>query len=398
MPTKYWLGNAAYATQVTNLTPANVEIGDVFTATFTDEKITAAVAFTATAATVANVTAGLAAAIAADTREIVRRVTPSDQTTYLRLTAVTSGRPFTVTPSTTNGGAADTQTLTATVSTASSGPNDMSCPANWSGLTLPTTSDDVIFEGSAADALFGLNALTGISLGPIIQTGDIKLGRIEAGQLYYAALKSTSVSITGTSTLVAIDVESASNATITVNNTAAPPSGQDYCVYLKGTDIQTVPVLAGYVGIAAWPGDTATLDSSGIVSGSAGAIIGVGSGATVTGVTLKLDDATAHLWASVPTITTGGASRLHQWAGNWTTGTFKGTSIAYVYGAVTCTTTTTDYQAVVDGSVSFAAKTLTTWNHYGRSLLYDPYNVVTVTTENDYGDYSGGRDTNPDYA
>ena len=100
--------------KVVDLTPANVEIGDIFKVLVQVEGyVDTTVSFTATAITVANVTAGLTALLAA----LPHPITPVDNATKVTVTAVNPGQPFILTPSTVNGGAADTQTLTATTTT-----------------------------------------------------------------------------------------------------------------------------------------------------------------------------------------------------------------------------------------------------------------------------------------
>jgi len=100
-----------YITEVSaRLTPVTVEIGDVFTAVINGRHT---VSFTATAATVANVTAGLTAAINAfDYGDGMgqKPVTASDQTTYVKLVASDAETTFSVTASAVDGGGADTQT------------------------------------------------------------------------------------------------------------------------------------------------------------------------------------------------------------------------------------------------------------------------------------------------
>ena len=96
------------ATQLATLTPANVEIGDIFTVIINSLSIS----FTATVATVANVTAGLTTAINAS--GVASLVTATDNTTTITIVGDSGGRFFTVSTSTTNGGATDNQTLTAT--------------------------------------------------------------------------------------------------------------------------------------------------------------------------------------------------------------------------------------------------------------------------------------------
>ena len=82
--------------QVSTVTPANVEIGDTFTAAINGTAIN----FTATVATVANVTAGLTAAINGSAEN--GNVTAVDQTTHVEITSDAAGTAFTLTSSTTN--------------------------------------------------------------------------------------------------------------------------------------------------------------------------------------------------------------------------------------------------------------------------------------------------------
>lgn len=118
MATNYYLGTTTARQQVVTVTPANVEVGDIFRLTLTlDDSSVITITFTATAATVANVTAGLTAAWNASLNPWVAAITAADNTTNLTLTADVAGVPFSLTTSTANGGAVDDQTLTAVVTT-----------------------------------------------------------------------------------------------------------------------------------------------------------------------------------------------------------------------------------------------------------------------------------------
>jgi hypothetical protein len=111
--------------EVYTATPATVQIGDVFTLTIVDEYGRAgSVSFTAAAATVANVTAGLTAAWNASTNAAVATVTAADDTTHVTLTGDVTGFEFTLTGSTTDGGGANTQTLILVNTIQGSGPDD----------------------------------------------------------------------------------------------------------------------------------------------------------------------------------------------------------------------------------------------------------------------------------
>lgn len=104
--TSQTLGDAVMEIRVT---PATVENTDIFVISAAGVAIST---FTATAGTVANVTAGLTSNWNSSTSDYATYVTAVDQTTYVELRGGT-GQGFAVTTSTTDGGGADTQTLTA---------------------------------------------------------------------------------------------------------------------------------------------------------------------------------------------------------------------------------------------------------------------------------------------
>src|SRR5438309_1168624 len=96
MSKRSFIGGATAVTQVDKFTPANVESTDDFTLTTTLENgVAVALTFTATAATVANVTAGLTAEWNANPM-LAAIALAADATTYMTLTAVTAGQPFAV--------------------------------------------------------------------------------------------------------------------------------------------------------------------------------------------------------------------------------------------------------------------------------------------------------------
>jgi hypothetical protein len=98
--------------QVSTLTPSNVNINDVFTAIINGLPIS----YTALAATVADVVAGLAAAITASAQgAIVTAVNTSSQ--YVTVTARVAGTAFTITTTTTTGAGVGNQTLITSTTT-----------------------------------------------------------------------------------------------------------------------------------------------------------------------------------------------------------------------------------------------------------------------------------------
>lgn len=175
MATKYWVGKAVAVAQISTATPATVETNDIFRLIVGGLTIAT---FTATAGTVANVTAGLTAAWNASTHPYATGITASDQTTHVKLLADVAGVPFTVTSSTTNGGAADTQTLAMATTTANAGPNAFATAANWSDAVVPVNTDTVVAENSSISILWDLDQ-SGVTLAELrvmkSYTGNIGL-------------------------------------------------------------------------------------------------------------------------------------------------------------------------------------------------------------------------------
>ena len=123
--------------QIVTVTPANVQVGDVFTLTVDGQ---AAARFVASAATVANVTAGLKAAW--DAAGGKNRSAAVDGTTVLTLTAAAAGDSRAITGTAVNGGANDTQTITIAETQAGTS-------ATWK-LVLSIANVDYVFDTGVA--------------------------------------------------------------------------------------------------------------------------------------------------------------------------------------------------------------------------------------------------------
>ncbi|NQU76043.1 MAG: hypothetical protein HQ546_07015 [Planctomycetes bacterium] len=186
MATLLWRGDALAVAQIDTLTPANVGIGDTFTATINGKSITV----TATAATVANVTGLMTTAWNATEIPEFAEVTASDSTTHVTLTADTAGKPFTVTATEADGDASDDQTFSQATTTANAGPNVLAA-ANFRDISddsmgLPTSGDFVHFKDSSVSMLYALEAISGVDLGGLhiwaSYTGSIGLPRLNEDQ------------------------------------------------------------------------------------------------------------------------------------------------------------------------------------------------------------------------
>lgn len=271
MATKRWRGDAPAVAQVSHYTPANVEVGDIFTLTCNGKTISV----TAAAATVASVVGLLVTALTDTTIAEFREVTPTNGTTHLVLTANDAGIPFTITSSATDGGGANTQTFTASTPIANSGPNNWDVAANWEPSGVPATGDVVYFDNGSSPCLYGLNQSAVQLLEMHVRrsySGRIGLPRVNNSGTGYIEYRPTYLAVGATalfigdgsgsgSSFLKIDVGSALSVT-QVYYTAAPNSGQDASLFWKGSNSNNgFEIYQGYAHIAMEPGESADIDT-----------------------------------------------------------------------------------------------------------------------------------------
>jgi hypothetical protein len=296
MATKIFRGDAQVVRQVTTITPANVEIDDVFRIIINQKEIE----FTATAATAANVTAGLAAAWSASLEPETGEITATDDTTHVTLTGPTDGRPFTVTTSHTDGGGANTQTLTAsTVAGTGTGPEYWDNADNWSPSGVPANGDDVILQDCPVSIKYGL-AQSAVQLASFRQfstfTGDV--GLPSYNQLGYFEYRETELAIGATEFELGIGDGSGSGrirlntgtgqTTGIIRNAGASPERGLPAILWRGTHAaNAINITKGTLGIAWIKGHVATVQTLriGFETNEAGdAEVRCGSGVTHTNV------------------------------------------------------------------------------------------------------------------
>ncbi len=391
MATNIWLGCTTAVAQVDTFTPDTVEVDDVFTLTITDDAgNTHAVSYTATAATVANVTAGLTAAWNADTHRLCTPITAADETTYMTLTADTAGVPFSVASTTTDGGGNDTQTLTRAAGTANSGPNDYGVVNNWSLGAIPVDTNDVVVPPGTPAILYGLNQASVAIASFTEMAGHANaIGRIDDyGYLYCLRIDPDALTLEGSGSLCAIDIGTAA-IDVFVNHTGSPSATGRQVVYLKGSAIDEVIGRNGYGSIGRYPGHTATVTGGFELTGGYWTI---GAGTTVTGTTLRARSAYAYVYASVPTVTIDANAHYYQEAGAWTTGYVLDGGKVYPNAAGTYATTKVYEGGEVDKSQTFTSVTFTNTEVYGTSNpINDPLEQITFTNAITHPDKQGRR-------
>jgi len=284
MATRYYTGAAKEVAQVNTVTPANVLVGNTFTLTCNGKTLV----FTATAATVANVTAGLVALVAASEEPEWLEVAATDSTTHVTLTANTPGKPFTQTSSASGG----TATLITATATANSGPEQYDLAANWSAATAPVNGDTVIIEGAFNLRYGTLASVTAART--IIRdfSGTMGLPPVNADGGYpeyrsqYFLMSSTVLDVMEnvTSGMIRLNVGSA-QTTATVYSTGGATVPTLHALTFLGThNSNALNVLSGSVGVATEAGESATVATFKTGAGTFGGNLDVtlGLGCTLT--------------------------------------------------------------------------------------------------------------------
>ena len=267
-------GDAPAVAQVVHAVPANVEVGDTFSLAINGKEVR----YTAVAATIADVTAGLAAAIAASPHPEFAEVAATADSAKLVLAARAAGVPFAVSGSAANGSGANTQTLTLTTIVPSAGPHHWDTAANWSGGSVPAAGDHVTLEDSAVSLRYGLNQ-SSVSLASLriaaSFTGEIGLPRENAAaSSSYAEYRERFLTIGaavieighgaasrlgGGSGRVQLALVS-SAAAIAVHGAAFPAEEDLPAILLASAPANsTLDVSGGSVGVAIFGGQTASL-------------------------------------------------------------------------------------------------------------------------------------------
>jgi len=377
-----WTGMADAVAQVDTFTPANVEIGDIFTLTVTGADGTShAVNYTATEATVSNVTAGLTAAWNNDADPLCTPITAADNTTNLTLTADTAGDAFSVASSTTDGGGTDDQTLTRAATTANDGPKVWDSSDNWSnGVPGSAANQDVYVENWSGDILYGLdqsgaaNTITSLHIADTF-TGKIGVNEAAGFSVGYLEIKAVNIYIgeqLGSSSGAGsgrIKIDNGTTAvSIFVHRTAAASDpGKSACRLKANQASSGIYVDKGDVSILPNSDESGTLFS--VLLGHRGsptsdATVYIGAGATVTNLTLYAG--TVYLAASAAI----------------TTGTMYGGTLYWQKGSFTTLNQYTGSNII--GLSSLNGTIVGTWNHYGGSVDFSRLTQAIVITTYKY--------------
>ncbi|MBN1377864.1 MAG: hypothetical protein JXA04_01360 [Gammaproteobacteria bacterium] len=368
-----YTGDAEAVAQVDKFTPANVEIGDIFTLTVTGmDGRTVSISYTAEAATVADVTAGLTEAWNNSTDALCSGITAEDvSSSYVTLTANIPGTAFYVTASAVNGGSTDDQTLTKASVTANSGPHDASCADNWSGGAVPggASGQEVFIEN--ATILYGLD-MSGISNAlSSLTTSNSQVGQNPAAGFLpvYFQIKASIINIglhTGPgsvthTTPINIDAGSTATEIIVYDSGSNSDSSQPAVRLLANNSSTNIAVKKGKVGIAFDNDDTATVGNitiNYISNVSTDADVYIGTGVTFNNLIQKGGDCICR--SSIVTACAMTAGTLKTYG----TGTIASIDVRGGSAELNSTGTITNLvvrgTGIIDFTKSSAARTVTT--------------------------------------
>jgi hypothetical protein len=399
--TIYWRGDAVAIAQVDTLTVGGtVEADDLFKMTINGKTLTVVAGSTSAATVAASLVAAwnlLTQAQSPEFYEVVAAVTSGGAFT---LTAKTAGLPFVVTVATTeaNGDAADDQTFGVAHTVVSSGPNDASTLANYSGAALPVDGDTLILENTNSSLLYGLDALAAVTLASLVIkqsfTGLVGLPRVHgSGTGMYQEYRVQYFAVGSTLWSLGLGDGSGSGRiklnfgtvqyTGTIFNSGTSTENNIPAVLIKGTHASNaLSILKGSVGVAIFASELSTISVLKIAyvsSIQSDVVLVLGVGVTVTTITKTGGSLTAQagLAAAITTLTQYDGTCTLGGAIAVTTATIGGTLIDQSSGTIT--TLTLLPKGVYDHSKSLVAKTITTHTITTGCKHLDPYGVVTRT-------------------
>lgn len=379
-----WRGDAPAVAQVITATPANVEVGDQFSLTINGKSIS----YTAAAATVADVVAGLADAVSDSDLPEFEEVQATDTASEVTLVARTPGVPLSIAASTVNGGGADTQTLTIAEVTPSSGPHHWDAAANWSSGSVPGGGDDVFIEDSETSILFGLEqsavVLDSLQIAASF-TGEIGLPRInDQGSTSYAEYRPRTLQIGAAALEIGsgdglgsgrIRLDTGSAVTALMLHASGISLEDDVpAIVWKGTHASNLVTVAdGNLGIAVEGGDTAVVSTLRQAGGS----VSCAPGVTLTTIQ-RSGNGELRLQSDAGTLVqSGGETEIR---GSAAVGTLQldGGRVAFLSDGTITTLDIDGVEAVIDFSCDVRPRTVSACTLRHGSII-DPHGTVTWT-------------------
>jgi hypothetical protein len=394
MATTFWVGNAINTPGVDTITVTSFAVGQTLTATINGK----AIVYTGvTGDTPALGATGLFNLLTAATappefqeltyvNSVSAVITATEAVPNVKSLNLTGGLVVTA-----GGGAAVTQTH----STAGSYQSDVNNANNWSragAASLPVNGDDVIVADSSVPLLWNLAALAAVQFLSYNrwQSFTAQIGLPENNPNGYVEFRNTYFKFTASGTLNAnLGIGTTGGGpsrerydfgatTVNVNVYAAGSPADDYAVRLLGTAI-TLNVLGTSVGVAALPGETATVPTA-VIDGGGTLAYGLG----VTGTTVAVNAGTFVTNTTITTLTVYNGSQAVVGSTGGSFGSLSaqnGSSVIWNSNSTVSTLTLTS-GSTFDKSGDARLMTITTSTIDGDSCrILDPLTTITFTNK-----------------
>lgn len=366
-----------YQAKTFTITAASSGLTSVWTFTLTeDDGSTTTISYTEDGSpTPTEIATGLCDAWNAGTHPSVARITATNPSAgVVVLTMDTAGVPFSVALAD-NGDGTHTETDT----TANIGNNDGSLDRNWSQNDALDTGDDAIFEPGNVSWKYGLNqssiALTDFKVAKGCQ---MDFGRFEFGKFHYLRIDPDSFDYRGNGSLAMFDIGSA-NISPYIESYGSPSVNGRNVVYIKGSNIATLKVSKGNVGVGVLDADTATVATilCGLLDNpQADVNLLIGSGTTLT--TLTQAGGLCLMRCAATTVNLNGGELTSEGSGAITTVNVRPKTKFYPKSSGTITTL--NCWGLTDCTRDQSAKTITTINPKpgGKLILNSSVTVGTI--------------------
>ena len=388
MSVRYWTGRGQDRKQVNTITPTAANA-----ATYTITINTKTVTYLSDAsATVAEITAGLAAAGQASEDPEFQEIEWTDSTTLVTATARTAGKPFTQTSSASAG------TLVTATSVANLSRSDINDADNWGdGVggagAVPISGDSIVAENGSIPMLYNLDALAAVDIASMIarKTYTARIGLDDYTESGYYEYRARELALQTCTVLYEEQPDGlatgqrrynvgANACTYTCNGSGSSSIGNEV-TWLRGTSTSNAfEVNGGSVAIAALDSHTASLATLNMTTG---ATVRAGLNTTFSSATVKVTDSVLDVRSNITTLTVGGSSQITCW-NTMTIGTFNLGSPCIYNSSGTITTLNLIADANGIGSIDFSndrtARTITNAVQAPAGVTFnDPDGTVTMS-------------------
>lgn len=245
-----------------------------------------------------------------------------------------------------------------------------STAGNWSGAAVPVATDNVRFTAQYTGIVTtGLNQSAVALTSFLVEDGYS--GTIGSLSLGYLQIATSRFEFSGTGeSWINLGATAVSPQIFKTASNSAGKRG----LYLKGTNITTLNIVGGSVGVAMVHGDVSTITTVRVLGSGSDLILG--AGVTLTTIDVYAGKVLINCAATTVRVY-GGEVRTRETGAITNLTVYGGT----VYPESTGTITNwVQYGGDVDFTRSGAARTITNWKHNGGSWRLDP-NVVTRTTQ-----------------